>query len=29
MCEYRIAEEMMMEKYQPASGRLFSDLVLI
>ena len=28
MREYRIAEEMMMEKYQPASGRLFSDLVL-
>ena len=28
MREYSIAEEMMMEKYQPASGRLFSDLVL-
>ena len=27
--EYRMAETMMIKKYRPASGTLFSDLVLI
>lgn len=27
--EYRMAETMMIKKYSPASGTLFSDLVLI
>ena len=27
--EYRMAEAMMIKKYSPASGTLFSDLVLI
>ena len=27
--EYRMAETMMLKKYSPASGTLFSDLVLI
>ena len=27
--EYRMAENMMIKKYRPASGTLFSDLVLI
>ena len=27
--EYRVAETMMIKKYRPASGTLFSDLVLI
>ena len=26
--EYRMAETMMVKKYRPASGTLFSDLVL-
>ena len=26
--EYRMAQDIMVEKYQPASGTLFSDLVL-
>ena len=26
--EYRMAETMMIKKYRPASGTLFSDLVL-
>ena len=26
--EYRMAQDMMVKKYQPASGTLFSDLVL-
>ena len=27
--EYRMAETMMIKKYRPASGTLFSDLMLI
>lgn len=27
--EYRAAEDMMVKKYHPASGTLFSDLILV